>query len=86
MHKYFVELDFNCIQLHSFSLPYVTTQRYFVLSESSSYFCVLRIYAKAVTTQWGVVATGLRSSIPIASVENVMTVAHKASQGELTGV
>ena len=56
-------------------------QRYFVLSESSTCFCVLRIYSRAVQTAWGAVPLGLRASIPIHSIEAVETVPSLAAKG-----
>ena len=56
-------------------------QRYFVLSESSTCFCVLRIYTKCVTTAWGPVPIGLRTSIPIFAIEAVAAVPTVASKG-----
>lgn len=57
-------------------------QRYFVLSESTTCFCVLRIFSHAVTAAWGPVAVGLKASIPIFSIEAVETVPAPAAKGK----
>lgn len=62
-----------------------TKQRYFVLSESTTCFCVLRIFTRAVPSAWGPLAVGLKASIPIYSIEAVESVAAPAAKGkELT--
>lgn len=53
-----------------------------MLSESTSDFCVLRIFARAVAAGWGPVAVGLKASIPIHSIEAVESVAAPAAKGK----
>jgi hypothetical protein len=59
----------------------IVIQRYFVLAESATCFCVLRIFSRAVATAWGSVAVGLRASIPIHAIESVDTVSNPAAKG-----
>lgn len=44
-----------------------------VLSESSTQFCVLRIYSKVSVTSWGTVPLKLNTSVPILLIEAVLT-------------
>lgn len=57
-------------------------KRYFVLAESSTCFCILRIFSRAVNTAWGTVAVGLHTSIPIYSIEAVDTISTPAAKGK----
>lgn len=52
-----------------------------MLSESSSEFCVLRIYYKVVESCWGPVPLKKKSSIPIAAVKSVSSVSAKIQKG-----
>jgi hypothetical protein len=74
----FLQLLIPCTLFLTSSLQ----QRYFVLSESTTCFCVLRIFSKAVVTAYGLVPVGLRSSVPIRSVEAVETVPTVAAKGK----
>jgi hypothetical protein len=58
-------------------------QRFFVLSESSEEFCVMRIYYKTVESSWGLVPLRKKATIPIGSVKGVSSVSSKIKQGEL---
>lgn len=60
----------------------IWVKRYFVLSESSTCFCVLRVYGKAVQSKWGMLPSQLRSSIPLAAVELVQTVGTVSKKGK----
>lgn len=57
-------------------------QRYFVLAESSTEFCVLRIYYKVVESSWGTIPLKKKSSIPIGTVKSVAPISTKIKQGE----
>jgi hypothetical protein len=57
-------------------------KRYFVLSESSTHFCVLRIYNKAVLTKWGFAPLQLKTSIPLACIEQIDSLTAKGSSGK----
>ena len=46
-------------------------RRYFVLSESSTEFCVLRIYYKAVESSWGTLPLKLKAAIPLSAIQMV---------------
>ena len=56
-------------------------QRYFVLSESATQFCVLRIFGKAVPSKWGPLPLELKRAIPIHLIERVDTSTAKGSKG-----
>lgn len=57
------------------------TQRYFVLSESTTAFCVLRIYYKNIESSWGTIPLNLKSEIPVSSVVSVAAVGSKIKKG-----
>ena len=46
-------------------------RRYFVLSESATEFCVLRIYYKAVDSSWGTLPLKLKAAIPLSAIHMV---------------
>ena len=52
------------------------------MSESTTHFCVLRIFTRAVAAGWGPVAVGLKASIPIHSIEAVESTAAPAAKGK----
>ena len=56
-------------------------QRYFVLSESATQFCVLRIFGKAVVSKWGLLPLEQKRTIPIQLIEKVDTSTAKGSKG-----
>jgi len=56
-------------------------KRYFVLAESSTHYCVMRIFGRAVETLWGHAPLNCKTSIPICDIERVDTVAAKSSKG-----
>jgi hypothetical protein len=56
-------------------------QRYFVLSESTTQFCVLRIFGKAVVSKWGLLPLEQKRTIPIQLIERVDTSTAKGSKG-----
>ena len=60
-------------------------KRYYVLSESNSEFCVLRVYGKAINTKWGMAPINLKTVIPISCVQSVTSsAAHKGKELKLT--
>ena len=63
-------------------MSYPLRQRYFVLAESSTEFCVLRIYYKVVESSWGTIPLKKKSSIPIGTVRSVAPISTKIKQGE----
>lgn len=56
-------------------------QRYFVLSESSIDFCVLKIFYKVVDSAWGPIPLKLKGSIPISAIQSVSSVSAKIKKG-----
>ena len=59
-------------------------QRYFVLAESSTEFCELRIYYKVVESSWGTIPLKKKkASIPIGTVRSVAPISTKIKQGEV---
>jgi hypothetical protein len=77
VHWYFVGVISSFIYAH---LP-CFSQRYFVLAESTTCFCVLRIFSRAVVTAWGTAPVGLHASIPIYSMESVEALSLPAAKG-----
>ena len=60
-------------------------KRYYVLSESASEFCVLRVYSKAIKTAYGTVPINLKTIIPISCIQSVIsTAAHKGKELKIT--
>ena len=60
-------------------------KRYYVLSESASEFCVLRVYGKAVKTAYGLIPINLKTIIPISCVQSVISsAAHKGKELKVT--
>ena len=57
-------------------------RRYFVLSESATEFCTLRIFYKAVETTYGTVPHKLKASIPISAIQAVKFNASKIRKGK----
>jgi hypothetical protein len=57
-------------------------RRYFVLSESATEFCTLRIFYKAVETTYGTVPFKLKASIPISAIQTVRFNASKIRKGK----
>lgn len=53
-----------------------------MLAESSTEFCVLRIYYKVVESSWGTIPLKKKSSIPIGTVRSVAPISTKIKQGE----
>ena len=66
----------------SFPSLCIAAQRYFVLSESTTEFCVLRIFYKAVGSSWGTVPLKLKASIPISAVQTVTFNANRVKKGK----
>lgn len=56
-------------------------QRYFVLSESSTEYCVLRIYYKVVESSWGTIPLKKKASVPISDMKAVSAVSTKIKTG-----
>mmetsp|Transcript_21229 Transcript_21229/g.35978 ORF Transcript_21229/g.35978 Transcript_21229/m.35978 type:complete len:218 (+) Transcript_21229:3-656(+) len=56
-------------------------KRYFVLAESTTCFCVLRVFGKVVETAWGTVPLGLKASVPIHAMESIQSSNAVASHG-----
>jgi len=52
-----------------------------VLAESTTCFCVLRLFGKAVHTAWGVVPLQLKTSVPLFQVEAVEAVNARSGKG-----
>lgn len=50
-------------------------KRYFVLAESHTNFCQLRVFTKAVEASWGTVPLDLRTTIPITAIESIDVIA-----------
>lgn len=60
-------------------------KRYYVLSESSLEFCVLRVYGKAIKTKWGIAPINLKTIIPISCVQSVVSsAAYKGKELKIT--
>ncbi len=56
-------------------------QKYYVLSESETDFCVLKVYKKVVASAWGCCHIGLTSVVPICLIESVKVANARASGG-----
>jgi hypothetical protein len=56
-------------------------KRFYVLAESSTDFCVLKIYQTAVVSSWGLVPIKLKTIIPLSCIETVESIATKSSRG-----
>ena len=63
-----------------------SAQRYAVLSESATQFCVLRIYSRAAPSAWGLLPVGLKASVPLSAVEAVEALGGTAVKGEGGGL
>jgi hypothetical protein len=46
-------------------------RRWFVLAESRTEFCVLRIYSSCMKTAWGEVGIRLKAAIPVVALERI---------------
>ena len=55
--------------------------RYFVLAESPSHFCELRIYKRAIDCGWGMAPVKLRAAIPVLSIESIDAISEKSALG-----
>jgi hypothetical protein len=62
-------------------IMFLILQRYFVLSESATAFCILRIYYKNIESSWGTIPLKLKAEIPIASIISVAAVGSKINKG-----
>ena len=60
-----------------------TRQRYYVLAECDSDFCVLRLYTRAIVSAWGVLPLGFKQSIPIGAMDEIQTVSKANANGSL---
>lgn len=56
-------------------------KRFYVLAESSTDFCVLKIYQSAIVSSWGLVPIKLKTVIPLSCIETVESIATKSSRG-----
>ena len=74
-----------CFSLPTLYSPLSSTppfhQRFFVLSESSSDFCVLKIFYEVTEASWGFVPLKMKASIPIAAMQSVACVSAKIKKG-----
>ena len=52
-----------------------------MLCESSTQYCVLRIYYKVVESSWGTIPLKMKSSVPVADIKAVSAVSTKIKTG-----
>lgn len=56
-------------------------RRYFVLAESRTHFCVLKIYQRAIPAAWGDAPIQLKSTIPVVAINAIRTATATDSLG-----
>ena len=57
-------------------------KRYFVLSESTTEYCVLKIFYKTIEASWGTIPIKMKAKIPLSAITSITTNTAEACKGK----